>query len=176
MSSLAEPLVAPADPAVEAPISFPTPLAFVRGLAGYALLGVVAALGGPEVVHHGGAGLISGAGALVLTVPALLVVHPFVGLRAPPEALVAAILRPFARVGDVCLGLTPALLLFRATSGLAPALLALALFGSAILGFSLSIRELVRAEPGAVGRMTLLAWAWSGLAALIGARLAIGLL
>ena len=156
--------------------AFPSPLAFVRGLAGYALLGTVAALGGTNLVHHGSAGVVAGAGALVLTVPALLVIHPFLGLRAPPESLVAAILRPFSRIGDVCLGLTPALLLFRATSGLAPVLFGLALLGCGTLGFSLSIRELVRAEGDSPARMTLLAWAWAGLAALIGARLAFGLL
>lgn len=167
-------------PTVEA--ALPSAAAFGRALAGFGLLGLVAALGGSAEVGRAPVGLVSAAGALVLTVPALLVAHPFLSLKASPNALVAAIARPFARVGDLALGLVPTLLLFRATSGLAPALLCFLLLGLAVLGFSLAVRHLVAAERAAspelwaVGKMTLLAWAWSGLAFLIGARLGIGVL
>lgn len=160
----------------------PSPLPFVRGLAGYALLGAVAAIGGADVAGHAPVGVVSAAGALVLTVPALLVAHPFLSLRAAPQALVAAIAWPFARVGDLALGLVPTLLFFRATSGLAPAFLCLMLMGLATLGFAASIRHLIEAERTVnpetigVGKMVLLAWAWSGLAFLIGARLGVGVL
>lgn len=179
--ALSSPL--PSNPVSEsAPdVPLPSPAALARGLLGYALLGAVAALGtDPAAISHAPVGLVSAVGALALTVPALLVAHPFLTLRAAPQALVAAIARAFARVGDLALGLVPTLLLFRATSGLAQLLLALMLVGVGTLGFSLAIRNLVTAESKAsadswsVWKMTLLAWAWSGLAALIGARLAIG--
>ncbi|MDP2310120.1 MAG: hypothetical protein Q8P18_29150 [Pseudomonadota bacterium] len=164
-------------------LPLPSPLALARGLLGYALLGAVAALGtDPAAASQAPVGLVSAVGALALTVPALLVAHPFLTLRAAPQALVAAIARPFSRTGDLALGLVPTLLLFRATSGLAQLLLALMLVSAAALGFSLAIRNLVAAESGAspdswsVWKMTLLAWGWSGLAALIGARLGIGVL
>ncbi|MDP2316997.1 MAG: hypothetical protein Q8P41_29155 [Pseudomonadota bacterium] len=164
-------------------LPLPTSVELARAIAGYALLGGVAALGaGEAAVSHAPVGLVSAVGALALTVPALLVAHPFLTLRAAPQALVAAIARPFTRTGDVALGLVPTLLLFRATSGLAQLLLALMLVGAAGLGFSLAIRNLVQTEADAsedswsVWKMTLLAWAWSGLAALIGARLGIGVL
>lgn len=170
-------------PAARAAEPLPGPLAFSRALAGFALLGVVAVVGDEAGgLSRAPVGLVSAGGALLLTVPALLVAHPFLSLRAAPEALVAAIVRPFQRVGDLALGLVPALLLFRATSGLAPFLLCVALLGMAALGFSLAVRHLVDAERAAgsegwgVGTMTLLAWGWSGLALLIGARLGIGVL
>lgn len=175
--ALATPAAAPTDP-----VELPSPLAFGRALGGYALLGVIAALGGAEGASQAPVSAVSTVGALVLTVPALLVAHPFLSLRAAPEALLGAIARPFARVGDLALGLVPTLLLFRATSGLAPLLLAAMLVGLACLGFSLAVRHLVQAERSAnpdywaVARMSMLAWAWSGLALLIGARLALGFL
>ena len=162
------------------PVPMPGPLEFGRALLGLGLLGLVATLGGD--VSGAPSGLVSGVGALTLTVPALLVAHPFLALRASPQALLAAIARPFTRVGDVALGLAPTLLVFRATSGLAPALLALSLLALAILGFSLATRHLVEAERLAtadlwsLGKTTALVWAWSGLAFLIGARLAVGFL
>ena len=161
----------------------PSPSGLARALVGYALLGGVAALGtGAEAATQAPVGLVSAVGALALTVPALLVAHPFLTLRAAPQALVAAIARPFARTGDLALGLVPTLLLFRATSGLAQLLLAVMLVGAATLGFSLAIRNLVAAESEtsadswSVWKMTLLAWAWTGLAALIGGRLGIGVI
>lgn len=200
--SVSVPLHAPLDPAVQAsaavpaaseprgatspsaagPAPLPSPLAFARALAGLGLLGLVAVVGGDGGLARTPVGLVSAGGALLLTVPALLVAHPFLELRAAPQALLAAIARPFQRVGDVALGLVPALLLFRATSGVAPALLCLALLGLAALGFSLAVRHLVDAERvasperWAVGKMAMLAWAWSGLALLVGARLGVGLL
>ena len=181
LSTLDTPAAAAATPAEPA---LPSPVVFARALVGFALLGVVAALGGDaaQAAQAAPVGLVSAAGALVLTVPALLVAHPFLSLRASPQALVAAIARPFARVGDLALGLVPALLLFRATSGLAPLLLCVFLLGLAALGFSLAVRHLVAAERSAnpqvwaVGKMALLAWAWSALAALIGARLGVSVL
>ncbi len=169
-------------PRPEAP-ALPSALAFGRALLGFGLLGLVAAMGGDAAgVSRAPVGLVSAAGALVLTVPALLVAHPFLSLRAAPQALLAAITRPFARVGDLALGLVPTLLLFRATSGLAPLLLCAFLLGLAGLGFSLAIRHLVAAERAAnpqvwaVGKMSVLAFGWSALAFLIGARLGVGVL
>jgi len=177
------PLAAAATPAVTAPaVPLPSSAELARALSGFALLGAVAALGTGEAASHAPVALVSAVGALALTVPALLVAHPFLSLRATPQALVSAIARPFTRAGDLSLGLVPALLLFRATSGLAPLLLVLMLVGAAALGFSLAVRNLVAAESAVstsswdTWKMTLLAWGWSALAGLIGIRLGIGVL
>jgi hypothetical protein len=172
-----------ATPSAHGELPLPSPAALARALLGFTLLGAVAALGtDPGATSHAPVGIVSAVGALALTVPALLVAHPFLTLRAAPQALVAAIARPFTRTGDLALGLVPTLLLFRATSGLAQLLLALMLLGAAGLGFSLAVRNLVAAEAAAspdawsVWKMRLLACAWSGLAALVGVRLGIGVL
>ncbi len=168
---------------LEATLSLPSPAAFARSLAGYALLGGVAILGSRAGASASPVLLLPAVGCLLLTVPALLVAHSFLGLRAGPGALLTAIARPFSRVGEVALGLVPALLLFRATSG---ALAETVLLGMgltlAILGFTLAIRHVIAAETattpglGGVLKMYGLTWAWAALAALIGARLAAGVL
>jgi hypothetical protein len=164
-------------------LALPSPLGFVRALVGFGLLGGVAALGAGDAA--GGiapTGVVSATGALALTVPALLVAHPFLELRAAPQALLTAVARPFVRCGELALALVPVMLLFRATSGLAELLLCLFLLGIAGLGFSLAIRHLLAAEAEtgsgvwASAKMAALVWGWAGLAGLIGARLGLGLL
>lgn len=152
----------------------PSPVALLRGLAGYAALGVVGTLGGDDALAGSPVALVTAGGMLLLTVPALLVAHQYLRLAAPPTAILAALARTFARCGDVALGAVPAVLLFTATSALGGPMVALLLGGIALLGFALAVGRLARAETlahGGPARMGLLAVAWCGLSALVGLRL-----
>lgn len=177
--ALAPPL-ADAAPAVS-PL---TPVELARGLAGYVLLpavGVVA-LGvrtgdAAALVHQVLLGATVPTGALLLSVPGLLVGHQVLDLRSAPAALLAAVGRAFLRVGEVALGLCPALLLFTLTTGSAPALMLAALAGLGLAFLLLATRALAReearagAELGPQLKMALLARAWAGLVLLVGLRL-----
>lgn len=154
----------------------------LTGLAGLALLGAAAGLGSGSAAiaaRSVPSALIVGAGALALTSPALLVVHQVLALRAPPHALVAALARALVRLGALALGLTPFVLFFAATSGLAFAVFPLAFAAAAALSAAGAVRELVGAEVGAANPaaavpMTALSLGWVGLTALVGLRLAVG--
>jgi hypothetical protein len=105
--------------------------------------------------------------------PSLLVAHPFLGLEAKPDALVAVLASTFVRAGDLALGLTPLVLFFAATTDLGPAVFtALLVFvgGTALLG---AARDLVAVEasPERQGRMRGLAAAWCALTVLGAARI-----
>jgi len=129
-------------------------------------------------------GLIIGAGALLLTGPALVVAHQFLGLTARPEVLVGSLAQGFVRSGQLALGLCPFMLFFSATSGLWGVLLAAILGGIGALGLGWTIHALVHSEPRqgsasplwftARNQLTMsgLVACWSGLTFLIALRIA----
>lgn len=161
-----------------------SPATLTRGLLGYALLPAVgvAALGVPTgdlpaVAHAVALGAAVPAGALLLSVPALLVGHQVLDLRSSPSAVVGALGRVFLRVGEVALGLCPALALFTLTTGTAPTLMLAALAALGVVFLVLATRALNR-EEARIGaellpalKMRGLALAWAGLVGLVGMRL-----
>src|SRR5688572_24939495 len=96
---------APEAPSPAAPSGVaPTPGELLSAVLGFALLGLAAGLGSGdtgESVRAIPSGLLAGGGALVLTGPALVVAHQFLGLGGRPEALVAALGRGFTTAGTV---------------------------------------------------------------------------
>jgi hypothetical protein len=115
-------------------------------------------------------------GAMLLTAPALLAMHQFLGLHAAPESLAIALSRGLLGGGHVAAGLSPIALFFAATTGLWPLALG---FGGALIGVSaaaVAARALHRAER-ASGRQpssafSLLIAAWLVLGTLIALRIA----
>ncbi len=142
----------------------------IRGLSGFAFLGLAGAMGGDESLRAAPAALTTGVGMLLLTLPALLVGHQLLGLKAEPATLVVAMARVFARCGDIGLAAVGVVVLFSATSSLGPLVFAMVSAGIGILGFALVIRQLVRIENNAFS-MFILTVGWALLAALIGARI-----
>lgn len=167
------------------PVSPEPPFAMVRAVAGWVGLGAIGLATRADVTAVGTAyTLAAPAGALLLTVPALLVGHQYLSLHAPPAALVSTLLRGFCRSGDVALGMVPIALLFATTSSLGPVVLVLTLLGACLQGLLVTMRALSTVEAGHTpsaawtdrGRMALLVAAWGGLYALIGLRLTWNLL
>lgn len=165
-------------------LELPTPLEMGRAALGFAALGLCASLGSDSLAsasQTAPSGLIVQAGAMLLTGPALLVGHQFLGLEASVPSLVDAMARAFVRTGTVALGLVPAVLFFSATSGLAPVLFGLAMFGMGLNGLFDAIRGMGQAEREAGAesgrtlrdaKMQLLAVGWAVLTGLIGLRIA----
>lgn len=115
-------------------------------------------------------------GALLLTAPALIAMHQFLGLHARPEHMVVALSRALVVGGHVAGGLSPVALFFAATTGLWPQVIAL---GGSLVGLATAAtaaRALHEAErtsghlPSA--RFSLLVAGWLGLGTLITLRLA----
>lgn len=151
----------------------------LTGIAGVFALGCVAALGGHGALAHvAPSGLWIGLGSLVLTAPALLVAHQFMGLDAAPEEVVAVLGETVARGGRLALGLVPFQAFFSATTERGPLLfaLALALLGGASLVFG--GRHVVDAERRVTedvlqrARAQSLVLGWGMLTVLVGLRLA----
>lgn len=170
--------VTPAAEAARADVA-PSPLELTRALLGYALLGIAGMLGdGAHGLSASPVALVSGAGMLLLTVPALVVAHQYLKLSASPAAIVGEIGRVFTRCGDLALGAVPALLLFSVTSGLGGFMLGALLTGVGALAFFVVIRRLFAAEMAASGgrdwaSMVVLTLGWAGLTSLVGLRLAL---
>jgi len=178
---LAEP---PAPPSANDPASpdLPPPLPalaeVVRGLGGWLALGTAGAVGAHGVAVSAFPGpLWTSAGAVVLTGPALLVVHQFLGLRAAPDRVIGSLAHALARSGHLALGLVPFQLFFSVTTQRGPAFLALLLGGIAGTGLLAAGRGLIDAEvaTGTTGAQALharaLAVGWSVLTLLVGLRL-----
>lgn len=168
---------APAD-ASETP-SLPAAAEIAAAFAGFAVLGLCAGLGSGDVgtsVRAVPSGLLVGMGALVLTGPALVAAHQFLGLRGRPEALITALARGFVLSGKTALGLAPAMLFFSATSGLWAVVFTVLLLGIGGLGFAFTARRLLETEPRGNAlvdlRILSLVASWVALCALIAARLA----
>lgn len=168
-----------ADPPAEAP-PFPR---LLTALGGLFALGIVTGLGTGTVSGVTGfapAGLVVGAGSIALATPPLVVAHQLLQLRARPDEIAAVLARGLARLGQLAGGLVPLVLLFAATSGLAPILAPLALYGAGALALSSTSRELIALESGSgvedlarAGRMGLLVVGWAGLVVLIALRLSV---
>lgn len=160
-------------------MSPPSLLAVGRAALGFLAFGGAAAVGGDfaSATQTAPSGLAIHFGAFALTGPTLLVVHPFLGLEAKPDALVAVLARAFVRAGELALGLTPLVVFFATTTTIAgPLFLVLLTFlgGAALLG---AAHELVATEALATGtetaridRMRWLAGGWCLLTVLGAAR------
>lgn len=191
MSNLAIALQPPLDdaaPAVEPALEPVPPFPRVlSALCGLALLGAVTGLGTGST-HMAARAIPSalsiGGGAVLLTGPALLVAHQFLGLQGRPEDLVAALVRAFCRLGDLSLGLVPLVGLFSVTSRLGPAVMALGFatagaFALIRLTGELMVIERNTPEEGRLkreGTMALLTFGWAALFVAIVLRLAFGVL
>ncbi|MCA9567064.1 MAG: hypothetical protein KC656_04440 [Myxococcales bacterium] len=169
--------------AEESPTGLPAPSELARGVLGFVALGAAVALGSGDAqgaALHGPTALLVDAGSLVLTGPALLVGHQFLDLGAPVTRLADDLLRAFVRSGGMALGLAPVFLYFSATSGLSPALMALALPAIGALGLAHAAVGLVASERDAaadhavarLAKMRLLVSGWILLTVLVGARIA----
>lgn len=149
------------------------------GIGGLLALGTSAAFGAHgAVVHAVPNGLWVGGGALLLTAPALLVAHQFMGLSAAPERVMGALAETVARGGMLALGLVPFQLFFSATTLRGPVLFTLLLAGIGAAGLVSAGRQLMDAERAAgtsgleLAPARLLVTGWSTLTVLVGLRLA----
>ncbi len=159
----------------------------LQSLFGLVLLGAVTGLGTGDAGMAGRSipsALAIGGGAVLLTGPALLVAHQFLGLKGRPEDLVAALVRSFCRLGDLSLGMVPLVGLFTITSRLGPGIMALGFATAGLFSLIRLIGELMvverdTPEEGRLARegtMALLTFTWAGLFVAIVARLALGVL
>ena len=156
-----------------------TPFRLLRALSGYALLGLGAALGSPELPLQTGleAALLPVAGAGILTVPAMLVAHQTLALKASPTAMLRALTRSLMDVGDLGLALGPVVALFLLTTDITPLVFAFLYLGLGVLALGMSVLRLLRAEREADGSLGAtvgigaLALGWATLAGLIALRL-----
>jgi hypothetical protein len=161
--------------------AIPSVTKVMGSVAAMAAVACAAALGAADVGTMARAipALVAPAlGAAVLTAPALLAVHQFLGLDAPPERLVAAIARALVQGGRVALGLVPIALLFAVTSGLWPLVLALAVLVPGITMTAVALVGLRAAESDArvmSPRFALLLIGWSTLWIAIALRIAISM-
>ena len=178
-----EPQHWPPDPsvAIVAIVASPSVPAVLSSVAAMGLVAAAAALGSADatVVARALPALAAPAlGALVLTAPALLAVHQFLGLAAAPERLVAALAHAVVAAGRVALGLVPVVLFFAATSTLWPLALGAAVAVPGIAMACVALVGLRDAENAALvmpPRFALLLVGWAGLALLIALRIAISM-
>lgn len=142
------------------------------------LVAVTAAMGsadGGVVVAAASAVVAPTLGALVLTAPALVAIHQFLGLHAPPQRLVVALARAFVASGRIALGLVPVALFFSATSGLWPLVLAGTMAITGVAMAAVALVELRSIETTALvmpPRFALLLVGWCALGVLIAIRIA----
>lgn len=168
-------------PAAPDPRVLPAPGELLLAVGGFALLGLCAGIGAGDAGSAARAvtsGPLVGAGALVLTGPALVVAHQFLRLEARPELLVGALARGFVRAGALAAGLAPTALFFAVTSPLGLVTLAASLAAIGLLGLrstaqALHAVEMARGDRDLLrdARMRALVFFWSGLCALIALRI-----
>ncbi len=166
-----------------APPASATPRQLLLAAGGCLALDGAAALGAgdPQVAARAlPAGLAIFLGTVLLTAPALVVAHQFLGLKARPEDLLRALSWGFVRCGVVALGLAPFALFFAATSSLWAVALCGSLFIAGLAGLSRADRELREVERGIgdaelerrrVGVMTLVVMGWATLSFLVALRI-----
>jgi hypothetical protein len=168
-------------PPAVAIVATPSVPAVLSSIAAMGLVAAAAALGSadPSVVARALPALAAPAlGALVLTAPALLAVHQFLGLAAAPERLVAALGNAVVAAGRIALGLVPVVLFFAATSTLWPVALAAAVAVPGIAMACVAIMGLRDAETAALvmpPRFAFLLVGWSCLALLIALRISVSM-
>jgi hypothetical protein len=114
-------------------------------------------------------------GAVLLTTPALLAIHQFLGLAAKPESTVAALAYALVVGGRVAAGLAPACLFFAATTQLWPFLLAIGLAVPGLTTAVVAVASLRRAEGTPSSRFAVLLAGWTVLTTLIALRIAFDL-
>lgn len=169
------PAVRPAPRRAARPAPLPEGRVLLSAAAGWILAGVATGLGAPapEIAARSvPAGLVVGLGALLLTGPALVVGHQFLGLSARPADLAAGLAEGFVRSGRFAAGFAPFLAFFALTTSLW--LPAAALVGAlaAIVALGRATAGLRRAEAPSA-RMDGLVLAWGALASLVTLRLAL---
>ncbi|MCO4744913.1 MAG: hypothetical protein KC912_08990 [Proteobacteria bacterium] len=161
----------------------PTLAHLAIAMAQFALLGAAAGIGSGDLataVRTVPSGLAVGTGALVMTAPALVVMHQFLGLAADPDALVHTLSRGLVRGGRLAFGFAPMALFFATTTNLWAVFLTLVLAatgGTILMRLMVDLRrvEIQHPAPNPATRgftMTALTAGWAGLAVLIALRLA----
>lgn len=169
------------DPSLATPAHAPPLPHVVHAAGGLFLFGLCLGLGADTPIHAlraGPAALLLAVAPFVLTTPALLVVHAFLRLQAPVDALVGSVAQAVVRSGRLALGLTPTALFFAATTDLA--FLGWILGGAALGAWCVAsgASALMRAERDAgadlvqLGAAQALIAGWSLLTLAIGLRLA----
>ncbi len=121
-------------------------------LTGFLALGAAAGLGTGNwqlAIKMVPTALLDVSGALLLSTPALLVVHQFLDLRAKPEHLISAIATGIARTGNLAWGLAWVVMFFAATSSLWLVALLASMAGLAVVAFVLCRDGLHAAEAQA---------------------------
>ncbi|MCA9701653.1 MAG: hypothetical protein KC431_29300 [Myxococcales bacterium] len=168
----------PTTPDVRAP-------ALLGALAGLLALGGAAALGVPELQaapRMVPSVLLVEIASLVLSSPALIALHQFMGLAAGPEALAAALGRALIHGGRVAAGLAVLVLFFSATTSLGTLMVVLSLGAVGVFTTATAWAELERAELAAspsqvrrsvAPRFTLLLLGWVGLGWVIALRVGV---
>lgn len=158
-------------------MDFPRPFTVVRAVGGFALAGVGATLTTPASMGEAlELALVPFGGALVLTLPALLVVHQYMKLSAPPVALFHALVRSLVGTGQIALALVPVTLFFSLSSSLGADMFVLLWAGLGLFNGALSVLNLQAAEEASTlqGRASMftLTMGWVVLAGLVALRLA----
>ncbi|MCB9684645.1 MAG: hypothetical protein H6735_06395 [Alphaproteobacteria bacterium] len=161
------------EPVAEAEL--PSAPALAGAVAGFLVLGLCAGLGASDpgtAIRAVPSGVFVGAGALVLTGPALVVGHQVMGLDARPARLVGAMGDGFVRAGRLALGLSPVMAFFSLTTGLWGVILALLAAAVGAVGFGW-VASGLRAVEARSPRMDALVFGWGALSVLVALRLAV---
>lgn len=153
-------------PALPLPFDVSRLLPLAAAAGGYAAFGAVASLVEGADLRLVSAPLISGAVAVIATLPTVLVAHPWLGMSATPAQVAAALIDGWVRAGTLALALAPVLFFFAASRivGLVYALLTLGFAAVGLLRGGMSLRAL---EP-TDARISTLALGWACLTAGIG--------
>lgn len=179
-------------------IQLPRPLearpltGLLRALAGYTVLGLAASSGAAEgIIVLKASPVVLGIALLplLLTAPALLVVHQFFGFKASPKAVIASLGSGAGEAGRLALGLAPIVLFLSLGSMPWGVVLGVSLCWAILRGLRATVGALRRAEelasvlpveapdPQKMARpasgITPLGLAWWLLVALMSLRLAI---
>lgn len=150
----------------------------VDGAIGFGMLGLAAGL--PSPLHAAtGAGWAAAIAvpAVLLTTPALAVLHQFMDMATPPARLLEVPAAALRRGGALARGLAAIALFLSLTSDLGRAGLTVALIWTVPAALRSGLRRLVELERehgGSVPRAWTLGLAWAGLSSLIAIRIAVG--
>lgn len=153
------------------------PVRILKSLIGFSALGLCAAIGSPDGNPMEGlqVALLPVAGATVLTVPALLVAHQTLALKADPREILKVVGRTLCDGGELALALLPVAGLFLMTTNIMPQIFVLLQFGIGMLCLETGVLRMIRAEreqnPGGQISALILALGWAGLAGMIALRL-----
>ncbi len=169
------PVARAAAPQLANPVVMPDGRALATAVGGFLVAGLAAGLGASATevaVRAVPAGLAVGLGALVLTGPALVVGHQYLGLAARPVDLAASLADGFVRAGRCALGFSPVVLFFSLSTSLWMVAAAVVALASGAVGLGWGGAALRGAESPSM-RMDALVIAWSTLASLVALRLAV---